>query len=255
MKIVPRPAGRAAESAGRLLGGSVRQRLQAAAHAFESRRMATSSSRRAAPDACSCSGTARAGALRNPKSLPRTWTGPTASHFIPAADPRARLCGRGEPGGPLSVSARRRQGRGSGRSDRRQHSHEAALDARSRSFPGRQAAVRCHRLGVQPGRGRHAGHDARENPQARERPRPRRRLGRRRESRGGARVRSGGEEPAQLRHRTAQLLGARDAARHGQPLVRGQRARPPRSRPGARFHGARAGRRVLRLALVLRRRP
>lgn len=56
--------------------------------------------------------------------------------------------------------------RGCARSDCRQHSDGAALDARLGGVARWQAAVRQHWLGVQSGGGWHARHDAREDPAA-----------------------------------------------------------------------------------------
>ena len=64
-----------------------------------------------------------------------------------------------------------------------------------------------------------------------------------------------GKKKQLLRHRHPQLRRPRDPARHRDALVLDQRARRARRRPRARLCHARQGRRVLRLAVALYRRP
>ena len=126
---------------------------------------------------------------------------------------------------PIAAATPRRRGRPRWSSE---HPDQAALDARSGDLPGRQAPVRRGRLGAPISPATCPTCTPEQIRRVREDARPRRRLGRGGEPRRGARVRSGGEADSQLRHRPAQLLGPGDAARHRQPVVRGERARPPR---------------------------
>ncbi len=139
--------------------------------------------------------------------------------------------------------------------DRQAHPVEPSLDARHRVHAGGQAAARG-RLRLER-RARHvpvAAHQRRSRS-LEEGQTARRRLGHRGAPRGRHVLRSGRQEREDRRDRPAQLLRSRDSSGDQSPVVRGQRARRHRRQHAVRVRDRGEGRRLLRLAVVLCRRP
>ena len=141
---------------------------------------------------------------------------------------------------------------GPGREDCRAARRRRALDTRSRGFRGWIDDLRLGRLAIQRRRRNETSRGARSVSQDAC-------AGRRLGTGGGpgrrAGLQAGRQRLARVRDRPQKLLGARRAAADLGSLVRGQRARHARRRlaAGLRDHGRR--RQVLRMAVVLHRRP
>ena len=94
------------------------------------------------------------GAPAKPEVFAENLDRPYGIAFVPPADPQYVYVAAANQVVRYPYRSGARQGRGSGRSDHRQHPDQAALDARPGGLAGWQAPVPRRRLGVQP-RGRH----------------------------------------------------------------------------------------------------